>query len=114
AQGETAGIDVEKSALDHALWTTALFDAEVRSSEALAACAEVAGVACGGFGSAAVAQAFLDEVEQFAPLAGEVEARADLVALGAQERSLEETERLARRQALPDPTLSFGYVNDRF
>ncbi|MFN7135890.1 MAG: TolC family protein, partial [Myxococcales bacterium] len=117
-KGEAAGLDAERSRLEEERHASTLAEERERLSEALIACAQLAGLPCEPFGSPDGARAFLASraitnasLEQ---LTAELAERPDLKALQAREESARASEQLARAMKLPDPTLTAGYVHDRF
>lgn len=82
---------------------------------AQAACASVVGMRCGAFDGEATARRFLDVwIGRSETVPTQLEDRKDLVALLMQKRAALAEERLAYAQLIPDPTLRFGYLYDRF
>jgi cobalt-zinc-cadmium efflux system outer membrane protein len=89
-----------------------------------ASCAPWVGRPCADFASPEAARAFLDAWLTRAPhgdgaartaaLTATIDARPDLAALAFAEDAARADATLARRQALPDPTIRLGFVHDSF
>ncbi len=112
-RGDVAGLDVDRAALDETKFQTNLSDERQKLAEAITECSHVAGVPCEPFADAAQASAYLATGVVPAD-AGDIDARPDLRALEAQERSAQAALELARNRRIPDPTFRLGYVRDQF
>jgi len=113
ARGDTAGLESDRAALEEIKYEANLSDERQKLSEALVACAHVAGVPCEPFTDLSQASAYL-ETGIARPESGDLEARPDLRSLAAQQQSAEASLELARNRRIPDPTLRLGYVRDQF
>jgi outer membrane protein, heavy metal efflux system len=113
SRGDAAGLDADRAALDETKFQTNLSDERQKLAEAVTECGHVAGVPCEPFADAAQASAYLS-AGLVPPDAGDLDARPDLRALAAQERSAEASLELAHNRRIPDPTFRLGYVRDQF
>jgi outer membrane protein, heavy metal efflux system len=113
ARGDTAGLESDRAALEEIKYQANLSDERQKLSEALVACAHVAGVPCQPFTDASQASAYLEN-GIVRPESEDLEARPDLRSLAAQQQSAEASLELARNRRIPDPTLRLGYVRDQF
>ncbi len=110
-----SGLDVDRSAIDVQRMAQQRLGTESMIQEQLAACSGLVLRPCQGFASRAEALAYLHNWLKLsdrpqAPL-GE---RPDLRALEAEGRAAQAAVDLAKAQRIPDPTVRFGYVHDRF
>ncbi|PRP94827.1 TolC family protein [Enhygromyxa salina] len=83
-------------------------------SRALADCATRVGRACERFVDSSAARAYLEAWIAADPGEVAIEERPDLRALSEYGEAASASERLARAQRIPDPTLRVGYTHDRF
>lgn len=112
--GDTAGLDVERAQLEEARLQDALAGERHRLAEALQECSRTVGLACAPFGQPQLAAHFLAARLASPPPTDALEQRPDLLALEAQQRAARSALTLARRRWIPDPTVSVGYLHDRF
>jgi cobalt-zinc-cadmium efflux system outer membrane protein len=110
-KGDTAELDVDRSALEEEKLWAALSEERAKMASGLRECAEIAGTPCEPFGSSATAEAYLDQRPEPAVW---LENRPDLRSLELQRAAAEHALTLARARAIPDPTFRCGYVLDRF
>lgn len=117
-RGEIAGMQVDRSETEQARLTAARDAARIDLESARAECAALIASACPPFPSGEAARRFLREGAQASlpqEWSAEIEARRpDLAALAAALRAADEQVTLAKRQAIPDVTLRFGYLYDTF
>ena len=110
-----APLDVDRLALELRRSEQRVASTQSDIARDLANCAALLGMACEPFHDTEDARKYLEEwlgtVPSSTPSA---ERRQDLVALQALSRASEAERELARAERLPDPTLSFGYMHDRF
>jgi outer membrane protein, heavy metal efflux system len=85
-------------------------------STSLAECSAMLGMRCEGFPDRDTAKRFLEAwVDRGAGMTvGSIEQRADIRALQGYEQAADSELRLARAQAIPDPTIRVGFLHDRF
>src|SRR5690606_7107470 len=108
-------LDVDRLRIELARTERQLLTARSDISEALSTCALYVGASCHGFEDGAAARAFLERwIEATTSEGAALEQRPDLRALSAYADAARAATRLARNQAIPDPTLRFGYLHDRF
>src|SRR5262245_20902143 len=112
-RGDTAGLEADRAALDESKFETNLSEERQKLAEAVVECGHVAGVPCQPFADATQASAYL-ATGLVPPDTGDLDARPDLRALAAQERSAEASLQLAHNRRIPDPTFRLGYVRDQF
>lgn len=117
-KGEVARMLVDRSETEQARLIAARDAARTELEAARAECAALVAVTCPPFESGEAARRFLDKAAG-EPLpttwSSEIEARRpDLAALAAALRAADEKVTLAKRQAIPDVTLRFGYMYDTF
>ncbi|HEX5656986.1 MAG TPA: TolC family protein [Polyangiales bacterium] len=107
-------LDVDQLRIDVDRTEQLLSGAESDILENLAACASLVGMRCERFADAKAARAFLQAwlLRDDAP--GDLVQRADLRALQAFASAASAESKLADALKLPDPTVRFGYVHDRF
>lgn len=80
----------------------------------LAECSSIVAIKCQAFVSAEDARAFLDRWATSVPSNDDtIEKRWDIREMDAEKKAAEAAKSLYSWGALPDPTLSFGYVHDR-
>lgn len=108
------GIELDRLELDLARLEQQVLAALAAKSALLSECALVVGVRCEAFRDAEAARAFLNRWISSSPLRGEPDERPDLMALGAELRAAQAEAEWARALKIPDPTIRFGYVHDRF
>jgi outer membrane protein TolC len=90
------------------------FELDADLQRALSECSEVVAIQCRPFVSAADARAFVDRWVQSVPAGdGGIERRWDIRATEAEEKAAEAARSLYGAAAIPDPTLSVGYLHDR-
>ncbi|AKT42414.1 TolC family protein [Chondromyces crocatus] len=110
-------LDVDRLRIEVSRSEQVVLSAESDRTYALAACASLVGMPCQGFRSEDEARGFLTGwIERVARVAipERLEERPDLRALDAYSKAASAEADLARAQAIPDPTVRFGYVHDRF
>ena len=112
--GEAAGLDVERSSLEEAQLQGQLAEETSHLAEALLTCSQTVGMPCTPFADGEAASRFLLARLERPLVAVDVQQRPDLRSLEAQERSAQSALVLARRHAIPDPTLRLGYLRDQF
>jgi cobalt-zinc-cadmium efflux system outer membrane protein len=117
-KGEIARMLVDRSETEQARLLAARDAARTELEAARAECAALIAVVCPPFASGDAARAYLRE-RATAPLptewSPEIEARRpDIAALAAALRAADERVTLAKRQAIPDVTVRFGYEYDTF
>lgn len=108
------GIELDRIELDLARLEQQLLAATSGKSALLAECTTLVGARCESFSGAEAARGFLDRWISSSPVRGELEQRPDLMALGAELSAAQAESEWARALKIPDPTLRFGYVHDRF
>lgn len=115
ASGFGAPLDLDRLRIDLSRTEQLLRSADSDLAATLSACASLVTMHCQTFPSSAEARRFLARwIDAAARPGGDLADRPDLRALTALERAAVAEERLARAQALPDPTLRLGYLHDRF
>ncbi len=108
-------LDVDRMRIELSRSEQSLASAEGDVNATLASCAALTGTTCENFASEEEAKQFLDRwTDQMAAAHGDMEQRPDLRALADERRAAEAEERLAHAQAIPDPTVRFGYVHDTY
>lgn len=112
-RGDTAGLDVDRAALDESKFRESLDGERQRLAEAVAECARVAGVPCTPFEDGDAAERFL-ATGLVPPGTTDLDARPDLQSLTAQRESADAALELAHNRRIPDPTLRLGYLRDQF
>jgi outer membrane protein, heavy metal efflux system len=117
-KGEIARMIVDRSETEQARLLAARDAARTELEAAGVECAALIAVVCPPFPSGDAARAYLRE-RSTAPLptewSSEIEARRpDISALAAALRAADERVTLAKRQAIPDVTVRFGYTYDTF
>lgn len=107
-------LDVERLRVEASRLEQSLRSAESDASAAIASCSALLGASCEPFAGGAEARSFLARwIERAAP-EGKVEERPDVRALAALTRAAEAEAKLAKAQAIPDPTVRLGYMRDQF
>jgi cobalt-zinc-cadmium efflux system outer membrane protein len=110
-----APLDVDRLGLEVRRSEQRLASARSDLAHELANCAALLGVPCEPFDSADEARKYLEEWLGTVPTAApDPEHRQDLVALRELSRASEAERELARAERVPDPTVAFGYMHDRF
>lgn len=108
-------IDADRAEIDMLRLEQQVLGDESLIRSTLADCTASVGMMCLPFASSEAARSFLESwflrIPESAP---EIEQRADLRALASSVDAAHAEERLARAQALPDPTLRVGYTYDSF
>ncbi len=117
--GYSAPLEASRQEIDLLRLEEQLLELEGESSAALANCAEYLGARCRRFASPEDAHTFLlrwaEQLSgQISPSLAALEERPDLQVLLAQRAAANAELRLSRVQLVPDPTLRFGYLYDRF
>ncbi len=108
-------LDLDRLSLEISRGEQALLGVEADMQTALAACEALVGRRCVGFDDEASARAFLAHwIARDVPTSPALEERPDLRALEAHAQAFGSEARLARAEALPDPTVRLGYTHDRF
>lgn len=108
------GIELDRLELDLARLEQQLLAARAAKSALLSECAAIVGVRCEAFRDENAARAFLSRWISSSPLGSEPDERPDLAALGAELNAAHAESEWARALKIPDPTIRFGYVHDRF
>lgn len=110
-------LDVDRLRIDLSRAEQSLLSVEADLGAARAACSSLTGAPCEGFAGSAEARGFLSRwigAAPAAPTAARLDERADVRALDAYRDAAGAEARLGRAQAIPDPTVRFGYTHDRF
>ena len=117
-KGEIARMLVDRSETEQARLLAARDAARTELEAARAECAALIAVTCPPFASGDAARAYLrDRATALLPTewSSEIEARRpDIAALAAALRAADDRVTLAKRQAIPDVTVRFGYTYDTF
>jgi len=117
-KGEVAGMLVDRSETEQARLIAAQGAARTELETARAECGALVATECPMFDSADAARRYLRQTATAELPAGwstEIEARRpDLSALGSALRAADQQVTLAKRQAIPDVTVRFGYMYDTF
>lgn len=115
AQGFGTPLDIDRLEIELSRSEQQVLVAEADEQVGLTACAAYVGLPCRGIASAEDARAL---IVAWAKRATEgvphVEKRPDIRALDAFQRASIAEASLARAQAMPDPTVRFGYTYDQF
>lgn len=107
-------LDVERLRVEAQRLDQSVLAAESDLRAALSACAMTLGTPCEAFADAAEARKFLAQwIETSAPT-GNIEMRPDVRSLAARVDAADAETRWAKAQAIPDPTVRFGYLRDQF
>jgi outer membrane protein, heavy metal efflux system len=118
AKGDIAGVDVQRSEVEHARLIAAREAARADVEAARAACAASIATACPPFESGKAARQFLRRMAaQDVPSAWSDEferRRPDIAALNATLHAAGERSTLAKRRVIPDVTVRAGYTYDTF
>ncbi|MEO5769061.1 MAG: TolC family protein [Polyangia bacterium] len=119
AKGDVAGLEVDRLEVEHLRLLSALGEARAAMEEAAAACALLLGQSCPPVRALDDALKYLASDQTLDQLKGgrddeAIARRPDLQALQAAERRLRYEGLLARRQKIPDPTLSLAATHDTF
>lgn len=107
-------LDVERLRVEAQRLDQAVLAAESDLREALSVCATTLGTPCAAFTDAAEARRFLVQWIDRRTSTGSIEARPDVRALDARMKAADAETRWAKAQAIPDPTVRFGYLRDQF
>lgn len=110
-KGDAAQLDVDRAALEEEKLVAFLAEERSRLAQALRECEQILGLRCEPFGSSEAARVYLDSALR---QGADLDQRPDIRALGFQREAAEHALSLAQAQAIPDPTVRFGYVHDRF
>lgn len=111
ASGATAGLDADRARIEHERMEAELEEQRAELLGLVAECARLTGLSCVPFADESQAKAFL---RRSTPESNPDDERVDIAALHARERSARALQRLASAQAIPNPTLSFGYMRDQY
>jgi len=110
-KGDTAQLDVDRSAIEEEKLWTGLADERAKLAIGIRECGAIVGSPCESFGSSDVAEAYLDQREQGGAA---IEDRPDLRSLELQKAAAGHALDLAQSRKIPDPTFRLGYMHDRF
>jgi len=117
-KGEIARMSVDRSEAEQLRLIAERDEARTELESARADCATVLAATCPAFGSEEAARAYLDRggnTSLPAEWSTDIAARRpDLAALDAALQAADERVTLAKRQAIPDLTVRFGYTYDTF
>jgi cobalt-zinc-cadmium efflux system outer membrane protein len=118
-RGDVAPLEVDRLDVEHLRLLSQVQEAAGVRDSALGQCAALLGSPCPRFADETAARTFLARAEGAAvPAAGQAQRlateRSDIRALGYRRTEAEEARTLAERHAIPDPSLTVGYTNDRF
>lgn len=111
ASGAGSGLDADRTRLEHERMEAELAAERADLLGQITECSRLVGMPCVPFEDASSARAFLQRRPPDAKTEAE---RVDIAALDARERSAKALRRLASAQAIPDPTLTFGYQRDQY
>jgi cobalt-zinc-cadmium efflux system outer membrane protein len=118
SKGDIAGVDVQRSEVEHARLIAAREAARTDREAAQAACAAILATACPPFESGQAARRFLRQTAtQDIPTVWSEEferRRPDIAALNATLQAAGERATLAKRRVIPDVTVRMGYTYDTF
>jgi len=118
SKGDIAGVDVQRSEVEHARLVAAREAARTDREAAQAACAAIIATACPPFASGKAARQFLRQIAtQDVPTVWSDEferRRPDIAALNATLQAAGERATLAKRRVIPDVTVRMGYTYDTF
>jgi len=118
SKGDLAGVDVQRSEVEHERLVAAREAARTDMEAARAACAAIIAAACPPFESGKAARRFLRETAQQDVPTTWSEAfeqrRPDIAALNATLQAAGERATLAKRKVIPDVTVRMGYTYDTF
>lgn len=108
-------LDVDRLEIDLSRIEQQVLSNQSETMAAQASCSALVGVPCAPFESVTEARSFLMAwVRRASAPLGIIEERPDIKAIEAEGHAARAEAELARAQALPDPTVRFGYVHDRF
>lgn len=113
--GSGTPLEVDRLEIELSRTDQQILSAEGDLAAALSTCSGFLGYACTSFSSTSEARAYLQAFAariRATPL--DVNRRPDIRALDAARDAASSEAKLARAQAIPDPTVRVGYVNDRF
>jgi cobalt-zinc-cadmium efflux system outer membrane protein len=115
-KGDIAPLEVDRLEVEHSRLMSSMHEAQADREAAVIGCNNLLGAPCPRFGSEDEARRFLAShtAEALADPESAIAGRPDLQALRAERARLEAELTLARRQAIPDPTASLGFVHDQF
>ena len=117
SKGDIAGVDVQRSEVEHARLVAAGEAARTDREAAQAACAAILATACPPFESGKAARRFLRQTTQDVPTVWSDEferRRPDIAALDATLHAAGNRATLAERRVIPDVTVRMGYTYDTF
>lgn len=114
SSGFVAPMELDRLEIDIVRIENAILADEADEQAALAQCSAIVASSCTTFATAADARAFLDHWLQASVDKGWLHQRADIRALDGAIRAARADKALSEMRALPDPTLSIGYLHDRF
>lgn len=118
SKGDIAGVDVQRSEVEHARLVAAREAARTDLEAARGACAAIIATACPAFESGKAARRFLRQAAtQDVPTVWSDEferRRPDIAALNATLHAAGERATLAKRRGIPDVTVRMGYTYDTF
>jgi cobalt-zinc-cadmium efflux system outer membrane protein len=118
SKGDLAGVEVQRSEVEHARLVAARAAARTDVVSARAACAAIIAADCPPFESGKAARTFLrTTAKQDVPTTWSDEferRRPDIAALNATLQAAGERATLAKRKLIPDVTLRMGYTYDTF
>jgi cobalt-zinc-cadmium efflux system outer membrane protein len=108
-------LDVDRLQIELARARSLVLAARSDVASAQAECATQLGKACDAFESGEAARAYLETwIDAVELEAVSLERRPDLAALNDYANAARASAKLARAQAIPDPTVRLGYLHDRF
>jgi cobalt-zinc-cadmium efflux system outer membrane protein len=118
SKGDIAGVDVQRSEVEHARLVAAREAARTDLEAARAACAAITAADCPPFQTGNAARRFLRETAvQNVPTTWSAEferRRPDIAALNATLEAAGDRATLAKRRVIPDVTVRMGYTYDTF
>jgi len=114
--GFSTPLDVDRMEIEQSRVQQVILRSEGEEANERAACSALLGIACEGFAGTEQARAFLRTwVDRgFNLPSPDLDRRPDIRALAAQQKAASAESRYAEAMAIPDPTIRFGYVHDRF
>jgi len=107
-------LELERLRIEASRLEQSVRSAESDVSAELAACSALLGATCEPFAGEAEARSFLEKWIAKAAPEGNIEERPDVRALAAYGKAADAEARLAKAQAIPDPTFRLGYMRDQF
>ena len=113
-QGDIAALDADRAKLDAERLHSNLVQERQALRTALLECSRAVGLPCEPFGDPARVASFIAAHVALARTETAAEERPDLQALQSRAVGAEAALELAHAQAIPDPTLRFGYTYDNF